>query len=306
MRITIVPAGTKTSAATIRELLKKGPATVEVYAVYRNLAKVPAEFTAHENFHAVRGDVEDAASLDLAGSDAVMTSTPPMFDGDEDPFAMAEKVSINVKNAVEQAGGVKRLMLLSSLGAEFDKGVGEIRTNHIAEKVLRETNVPEILFVRCGYFIENWTMFSAETLKEAEPYFNSLITPLDFEMPMVAVKDIGSTFATGLTSKYTPPVKPYVFALHGPKEYSPNDVQAAFSNAMGKHIQMRAIEKDKLADFFSAILPPHLVDIWAEMSTSFLPGGVAAPGSEGLEDVNIVRGKTDLETAIKDALGADE
>ncbi|KAJ6785053.1 hypothetical protein PWT90_05236 [Aphanocladium album] len=306
MRITIVPASTRTSAATIRELLRKAPATVEIYGVYRNLAKVPTEFTGHENFHAVRGDVEDAASLDLAGSDAVMTSTPPMFGGDADPFETAEQVSINVKNAVEKAGGVKRLMLLSSLGAEFDKGVGEIGTNHIAEKVLRETDVPEILFVRCGYFIENWTMFNADTLKEAEPYFNSLVTPLDFQLPMVAVKDIGSTFATGLLSSYTPPVKPYVFALHGPKEYSPNDVQAAFSKVMGRQIGMKAIDKDKLADFFSAILPPHLVDAWVEMSTSFLPGGVAAPGSEGIEDVNVVRGKIDLETAIKDAVETDE
>lgn len=122
MRITIVPAGPKTSAATIRQLLNKAPASVDVYGVYRNISKVPAEFLSHKNFHAVRGDIEDASSLDLSGSDAVMTSTPPFFSG-EDPFGKTEEVSNNVKGAVEKAGRIKRLMLLSSMGAEFAEGV---------------------------------------------------------------------------------------------------------------------------------------------------------------------------------------
>jgi putative NADH-flavin reductase len=122
MRVGIAPAGTKTSAATIRWLLKdasdKG---TEVYAVYRDLTKVPAEFKACENFTAVQGDVEDAESLDFTSCDAVFTSTPPCFDG-SDPIKKAELLAQNVKTAVERAG-VKRLILLSSVGAEFSEGV---------------------------------------------------------------------------------------------------------------------------------------------------------------------------------------
>ncbi|KAM3465105.1 hypothetical protein NHJ6243_001904 [Beauveria neobassiana] len=270
MRITIVPAGPKTSAATIRRLLQEGPTDVDVYGIYRNLSKVPADFGFHENFHAVYGDVEDASSLDVGGSDAVMTSTPPFLTG-EDPFVKAEQVSRNVRDAIERAGGVKRLMLLSSLGAEFEQGVslmhtkGEIKTNHIAEKILQNTNVPEILFVRCAYFMENWTLFNSQTLKGPEPYFNSVITPLEFQLPMVAVEDIGSTFAAELLSAHAPPSKPYVFALHGPREYSPLDVQVAFSKAMEKQVAVKAIAKDEMADFFSALFPPSLVGIWVEI-----------------------------------------
>lgn len=163
--------------------------------------------------------------------------------------------------------------------------------------------MPEILIVRCGYFMENWTLFSAKTLQAApEPYIESLITPLDFKLPMVAVEDIGATFAKGLTSSYTPPVKPYVFALHGPQEYSPLDAQAAFSSALEREVALKAIEKDQLATFYSAIFRPELVGIWVEMATSFLPGGVAAPGAPGVEELNIVRGKVTLEKAIKDAV----
>lgn len=122
MRIAVVPAGTRTSAATIRALLNKGSGAHQIYGLYRDLSKVPEEFTSNDNFHAVRGDIEDAASLDLAGADAVMTITPPFFDG-ADPLSKTKTVSMNVKSAIERAGTVRRLMLLSSLGAEFDHDV---------------------------------------------------------------------------------------------------------------------------------------------------------------------------------------
>lgn len=108
MRITIVPAGPKTSAATIRALLKKPSSSggIEVYGVYRSLSKVPAEFKSHENFHAISGDVEDASSLDLSGADVVMTSTPPFFDGPE-PFTRSEKASKNVKTPLKKPAELK-------------------------------------------------------------------------------------------------------------------------------------------------------------------------------------------------------
>ncbi|KAK3192656.1 hypothetical protein K4F52_001455 [Lecanicillium sp. MT-2017a] len=305
MRVAIAPAGTKTSAATIRWLLKNAARKeTEVYAVYRDLAKVPAEFTSHASFHAVKGDVEDAASLDFAGCDSVLTCTPPSFDG-SDPIEKAALMAENVRSAVEKAG-VKRLMLLSSIGAEFSEGVGEIRTNHAAEQALRTTNVPEILFVRCGYFMENWTVFGSATLKaQPSPYFESLITPLDWKIPMVAVDDIGSTLATGLTSGYTPPRKPYVFALHGPTDYAPLDVQAALSEAMGKSVELRPVERDKIRAFYEALsFPPQAVDLFAEMATSFLPGGIAEPDAPGMEKVDVVRGKTTLDVAMKAAVDA--
>lgn len=147
-------------------------------------------------------------------------------------------------------------------------------------------------------------MFNSQQLRGNDPYLNSLITPLDFQLPMVAVEDIGFTFATGLLSSYAPPSKPYVFALYGPKEYSPNDVQVAFSEAMGKQIPLKGIEKDQMAGFFSTFIPPNLVRAWVEMSCSFLPGGIAAPGSDGVENVDIVRGKVGLGKAMKDAVEA--
>jgi uncharacterized protein YbjT (DUF2867 family) len=128
MKVIIAPAGTQTAKAVIRSLLQRHSDTqpIEIQAVYRDLAKVPEEFNSQKNFYAVKGDVGDGGSLDFSGAEAVFTLTPPVFDG-RDPIAHAEAVSKNVRNAVEQAESVQRLVLLSSMGAQFSEGVVSIR-----------------------------------------------------------------------------------------------------------------------------------------------------------------------------------
>lgn len=121
MHITVVPASPKTGQATIRALLADA-SNPTVKGVYRDLAKVPAEFKANPRFEAVQGNVEDAASLDFTGSDAVLNITPPLYDN-QDIIAHARLVSQNTKAAIQKSGSVKRLVLLSSAGAQYDHGV---------------------------------------------------------------------------------------------------------------------------------------------------------------------------------------
>jgi len=119
MHITVVPASTRTAQATI-ELLLADKAAPTVTGVYRSLSKVPANFSAHPNFKAVQGDILDGASLDFSGSDALLAITPPQYI-ESDIVADARKMAENTKAAAQKAG-VRRLVLLSSSGAEFDKG----------------------------------------------------------------------------------------------------------------------------------------------------------------------------------------
>jgi uncharacterized protein YbjT (DUF2867 family) len=119
MRIAVVPASTKSGAATIKSLLSK---PVQTKGFYRDLSKIPASFSAQANFTAVEGDVSTEGSIDLTGSDTVLAIIPPIFDG-RDLVEHAERTSLNFKRAIERAGGIKRLVLLSSGGAEFSEGV---------------------------------------------------------------------------------------------------------------------------------------------------------------------------------------
>lgn len=122
MRVTVVPASAKSGVATINSLLSK---PVQVRGVYRDLSKVPAAFSVAANFSAAEGNASDKGTLDLTGSDAILAIIPPVFDG-RDPIEHAAKISSNIKTAIELAGNVKRLVLLSSGGAEFSEGVVRI------------------------------------------------------------------------------------------------------------------------------------------------------------------------------------
>lgn len=121
MHITVVPGGSKTAAVASQTLLDdpRGPT---VRAVFRDPSKAAAPLAAHPRFTAVRGDIGDAASLDFSGSDAVLLVTPSRDDG-YDVVQHAREISENVKAAIKAAGSVKRLVLLSSMGAQYGEDV---------------------------------------------------------------------------------------------------------------------------------------------------------------------------------------
>lgn len=182
MRITIVPAGPKTSAGPIRQLLSKAPDSVDVYGVYRNISRAPAEFLSHENFHAVCGDIENASSLDLGGSDAVMTSTPP-FSAKKTPLQRQRKCRTMSKMPSKEPAGFKRLMLLSSMGAEFAKGVASVDMHGATVRRLisndrvksRRTTLQRrcfaiLMFLRSSLFdaVFSWRIGPCSTLSSCE------------------------------------------------------------------------------------------------------------------------------------------
>ena len=121
MQIVVAPASTRTAAAAIQALLARGSSSISIKGLYRDLSKVPAEFQKHKNFEAAQGDVSDPATLNFTGATAVLAVTPPTFTGDAE--AHAQNVSRNVADAVEKSGTVKKLVLLSSVGAQRSEGV---------------------------------------------------------------------------------------------------------------------------------------------------------------------------------------
>ena len=121
MKIIVVPASAKTTRSAIQTLLDD-PLAPTVIGVYRDLSKVPLELKDHPNFQPVPGDVSDGSTLDFAGSDVVITMTPPKLDG-SDYIAFGKAVSSNVHQAVEKSGSVKRIVYVSSQGAQYSQGV---------------------------------------------------------------------------------------------------------------------------------------------------------------------------------------
>ncbi|KAJ3547262.1 hypothetical protein NM208_g1609 [Fusarium decemcellulare] len=280
MQITVAPASAQTSRAAVRALLDDSSAPT-VIGIYRNLERVPAEFQNHPNFKAVKGDLTDGSSLDFAGSDAVITMTPPKYDG-SDYIAIAKAIATNVRQAVDKLTTVKRLVYVSSMGAQYAEGV--VRTNHHSERILEGSDA-DVVLVRNCYFMENW-MSALETIKADPPHFYSTIAPLDYALPMVSARDIGRTCAREALGAGTPLAKsPRIFELHGPRNYSVRNVKEAFEKVTGKKIEARLVEKPDLHKFFSGFLPANIVDDFVEMTLTFLPGGLLEDEMNDLTNV---------------------
>ena len=121
LRITVIPASTQAGKETIRALLANDRKPL-VRGIYRDLSKVPTEFAKHPQFRAAKGDVSAGSSLDFRNSDAVFYIPPPTYDG-TDSAEFATRNANNIKAAMERAQSVKRLLVLSAIGAQHDKGI---------------------------------------------------------------------------------------------------------------------------------------------------------------------------------------
>lgn len=138
LTITIVPASTKAGTETIRALLRD-KSNPKLQAVYRDPTKAPAEFRSNPNFTAVKGDVSTGVGLDFNGSDAMFyVPPPPYLAEDADVAQFATTAANHVKEALEKTSSVKRLVLLSSMGAQHERGIVGLSVNKNA--VVWETN----------------------------------------------------------------------------------------------------------------------------------------------------------------------
>lgn len=112
------------------------------------------------------GSVEDAAFLTEAfsGKDAIYTMVPPNFSASDIKEHIAG-VGDKYFEAI-QASGVKRVVNLSSIGADLESGTGPISGLHKVEQRLSELNGVAVKNLRPGYFYLNF-LGSIDMIKQA-------------------------------------------------------------------------------------------------------------------------------------------
>lgn len=101
------------------------------------------------------GTVEDVDFLTatFAGADAVYCMMPPNY-AEADLVVFYQKVGRNYAQAIGQAG-VKRVVHLSSMGADLDKGTGFILGSHHVEGMLNALPDVNVTHMRATYFYYN-------------------------------------------------------------------------------------------------------------------------------------------------------
>jgi len=181
--IVITGASGKTGGRTAEVLLKKGE---KIRVIGRSAEHL--QHLTERGAEVMVGDQGDVQFLTRAftGADAAYVIIPPKLDTD-DVRAHYNKMGAVIVDAVKRSG-LRKMVFLSSLGAEHDSGTGPVTGLHDVEKALGTLKDVDIVFLRPGYFFEN-TLMNLEQVKNRHVYTD----PGDPDAPflMVAARDIG-------------------------------------------------------------------------------------------------------------------
>ena len=197
---------------------------------------------------AMVGSIMDEAFLTAAfsGADAVYTMLPPSMG----PSNMIQNIADAGKayaNAVK-AAGVKRVVMLSSVGADAAEGTGPVQGVHHVERILQELDGVNVTVLRSGFF-----------------YINFLR-----DIPLLKSKGIFGNNYNGNDR----------LALTHPEDLSialAEELQAEGNGFEVKYIVSDISTGDELAEIFGqAISKPELV--WTQIPDEQLKQGMLAGG----------------------------
>lgn len=176
------------------------------------------------------GSVEDVNFLTetFKDADAVYTMIPPpnYFDQTLDLTSYTHRIGNNFKTAIENSG-VKRVVHLSSIGADLDSGTGVIVAYHDVEVMLDQLTGVDITFMRPASFYYNLLGY-VDMIKHAGAIManygaNDII-------PWVAPEDIANAIATELEAQ---PVHRKVIYV-GSDEVTGSETARIIGEAIGK------------------------------------------------------------------------
>jgi NAD(P)H dehydrogenase (quinone) len=260
----------------------------KIRAVVRNSAK--ASTWAARGVQLTEADYDDAAALEQAfrGTSGVFAMIPPNFAPSPD-LRESRKTIDALATALDRARPAK-VVYLSSIGAQQGTGLGLITALHLLEESLDALPVPTAA-LRAGWFMEN-SVWDVAPARDQEKLF-SYLQPLDHEFPLVATRDIGKIGADTLLQTWQGHRH---LEVGGPRRYSPRDIAAAFSKALGKSVEPVAVPRDEwVKKFVAQGTPEDRTPLRVQMLDAFNSGWIdfGIPGTEP------TAGTTELDTVIQ-------
>ena len=265
MRIVInTPAGNIGRVVT-EQLLQKGH---ELVIISRHPDKVH-DFV-RRGARLVVGSFDDAAVLDNAFSaaDAVFWLTPLVFD-QADFLGWARTMG---QRAAEIAGRhhIQRAVLISSVGAQHEDGVGPIGCMPTIERAFAQ-HVPNVTVFRCGHFMENFLM-SLDTIAQQGAIYSAY--PANKKLPLVASRDIAQKAIEALLDSSWTGFK--LQGVHGPEDITYTAATRLIGEAIGRPVNYVEVPVEAAkAAMVSAGMPPHIAALLGELYEGVHAGRVA-------------------------------
>lgn len=130
---------------------------------------------------------------------------------------------------------LEKIVAASTYGAQPGNRIGDLGVLYQLEQGLAALQT-SLAIIRSAYYMSNWAMVLA-TVKESG--ILPTLYPPCFKLPMVAPEDIGDFAAALMQNNETG-----LHFMEGPERYSPNDVAAAFSEALDKQVSVASAPED--------------------------------------------------------------
>lgn len=238
------------------------------------------------------GSVSDAAFLKkaFAGADAVFAMTPPNMGG-SNVVANTTNAGKALAEAIKESG-VKRVVMLSSVGADKDGGTGPVTGVHNIEQIYNNLDNVSLTFLRAGYFFINY--FNDVPLIKGAGIIGANY-PANTTIPLVHPEDIATAVVEEL-QKDTPG-KNVRYIVSDVR--TTGDIAKVLGTAIGKpELPWVEFSDDQsLQGMTQAGIPEEIAKLYTEMGTALRKGIMQ---EDFIKNGSPVNGKIKLEDFAKE------
>lgn len=283
----ILGASGRVGSAVAEQLLKRGAA---VKGVVRNEEK--ADALKSRGADAAIADAHNLSALKVALRDGeTLFALTPETGKEENVLGDTNDILTNYRAALA-ASGIKKVVGLSSMGAQHREGTGNLVMSYMLEHAFDGIGVSRV-FIRPAYYFSNWLGYleSAEESGVLPTFF-----PVDLPIPMICPTDVGH-FAAEILTNGDPDMT--IYELYGPAAYSSADVAIAFSQVLDKKIEAQQIPRNQWENTLHSIgFSADGVRNFVEMTEAVI-SGKSSPDGKGTISAHT---KTTLEEYLKEVV----
>ena len=282
----ILGASGQVGSAIVDHLLAK---KLAVKAVVHNPDKVSE--IKEKGAEVAVADAMDLNSLIEAfkGGDTLFAITPETFKN-KDVLGETKTILQNYNKAIK-ASEIKKLVGLSSIGAQYSEGTGNLLMSYMLEHAFQDLDIPQI-FVRPAYYYSNWLAQVPEIKKSGTlPTFY----PTDLTLPMISPMDVAA-FVTDVLVKDN---QSKIYEIIGPEKLSSDDVAAVFAEVLNKTVKAKQIAHEDWDAALEKIgFSPDAKKNFIEMTETTINGNTDPENNE----TTVVKLKTRISEYIENAL----
>lgn len=264
----ILGASGRVGSAAVDRLLERGAA---VKGIVRNEEKAQA-------LKSRGADAAVADALNLPALKAVLRDGETLFaltpetGREENVLGETNDVLTNYHAALASSG-VRKVVGLSSMGAQHREGTGNLVMSYMLEHAFDGLALTRV-FIRPAYYFSNWLGYleSAGESGVLPTFF-----PVDFKIPMLSPDDVGH-FAAEIMLNDDRDMT--IYELSGPASLSSADVAKAFSEVLGKEIKAQQIPRGQWEETLRSIgFSPDGIRNFIEMTEAVITGRSQAEGN---------------------------